>query len=312
MAGRLSVRVPDAASGTRVDRFVADSSGLSRAHVQRLIAEGRLTVDGRASKASAPLEPGSTVELDVPEAPVTALSAEDVPLRVVYEDADVLIVDKPAGLVTHPSPGHRSGTLVNALLARAGGLGTVAGPDRPGIVHRLDRDTSGLIMIGRHDTAQHYLMEQLRARRVKKRYLALVHGNVAASLGRIEAPIGRDPRHRTKMAVAPDGRPSVSGYRVRERFDGWTMLELDLITGRTHQLRVHLASIGHAVAGDRVYATGPARRGPDGLDRLFLHAWKLDLLALGGEHMIQATAALPAELERVLEPLRTPGQAGMS
>jgi 23S rRNA pseudouridine1911/1915/1917 synthase len=231
----------------------------------------------------------------------------DIPLRIVYEDDDLLIVDKPAGLVVHPSHGHHDGdTLVNALLARAGGseYGGIAGVARPGIVHRLDRDTSGLLMVAKHDAAQQSLMAQLKARRIRKTYQALVAGSVAAAVGRIEAPIGRDPKHRTRMAVVPDGRASVTGYRVRERFVGWTLLELDLVTGRTHQIRVHLDAIGHPVAGDPVYGTGTSRRGPDGLDRLFLHAWRLELAAPGDGHLIRATAPLPGELEAVLDGLR--------
>ena len=174
-------------------------------------------------------------------------------------------MDKPSGLVTHPAPGHETGTLVNALLALdaadGGGLATIAGMDRPGIVHRLDRDTSGLLMVARNDAAQASLQAQLKARRIAKRYLALVSGVVAAQLGRIEAPLGRDPRNRQRMAVVADGKPSVTGYRVRERFREWTLLELELVTGRTHQIRVHCASIGHPVAGDQVYGTGAAQIG---------------------------------------------------
>jgi 23S rRNA pseudouridine1911/1915/1917 synthase len=248
------------------------------------------------------------VRLDVPEPVALDLApAPDIPLAVVYEDDDLLIVDKPAGLVVHPAPGHRDGdTLVNALLARAGGAeyGGIAGVARPGIVHRLDRDTSGLLMIAKHDTAQHSLMAQLKARRVRKTYLALVAGSVSAAVGRVEAPIGRDPAHRTRMAVVPDGRPSTTGYRVRERFRDWTLLEVDLVTGRTHQIRVHLDAIGHPVAGDPVYGTGTSRRGPDGLDRLFLHAWRLELASPSDGHLIRATAPLPGELEATLDGLR--------
>ncbi|HEY5488883.1 MAG TPA: RluA family pseudouridine synthase, partial [Candidatus Limnocylindrales bacterium] len=232
------------------------------------------------------------------------------PLRVVYEDADVLIIDKPSGLITHPAPGHSTGTLVNALLARGGieAYGTVAGEDRPGIVHRLDRDTSGLIVIARNDRAQSALMAQLKARRVKKTYLALVQGAVPAENGRIEAPIGRDPRHYSHMAVIATGRPSVTGYRVRERLHGWTLLDVDLMTGRTHQIRVHLASIGHPIAGDPVYATGVARSGPPGLNRLFLHSWRLEFASVSGDRIIRAEAPLPPELETVLDDLRAERQ----
>jgi 23S rRNA pseudouridine1911/1915/1917 synthase len=167
-------------------------------------------------------------------------------------------------------------------------------------------------MVAKHDAAQAYLMAQLKARRVKKTYLALVHGQPGAAAGRIEAPIGRDPKHRMKMGVVPDGRPAVTGYRVRDRFAGWSLLELDLVTGRTHQIRVHLASIGHPVAGDPVYANGVARRGPDGLGRLFLHAWRLELAARDGERLIRAVAPLPEELEAVMVQLRDRSPGGMA
>jgi 23S rRNA pseudouridine1911/1915/1917 synthase len=309
VAGIRTVRVPDGPP-VRVDRVVTDATGLSRSHVQKLISEGRLTsvADGAALRANSIVTPGMEVRLDVP--PPVALDlapAPDIALDVVYEDDDLLIVDKPSGLVVHPSPGHHDGdTLVNALLARAGGAeyGGIAGVARPGIVHRLDRDTSGLLMVAKHDAAQRSLMTQLKARRVRKTYQALVQGNVGAAVGRIEAPIGRDPKHRTRMAVVPDGRESTTGYRVRERFAEWTLLELDLVTGRTHQIRVHLDAIGHPVAGDPVYGTGTSRRGPDGLGRLFLHAWRLELAAPSDGHLIRATAPLPDELETVLEGLR--------
>jgi 23S rRNA pseudouridine1911/1915/1917 synthase len=306
-AGVRMVRVPDGAAG-RIDRFVADATGLSRSHIQKLISDGRLTVDGVPLRANAIVPAGTEVRLDVPEPVALDLApAPHIELRVAYEDDDLLIVDKPAGLVVHPSAGHHDGdTLVNALLARANGseYGGIAGVARPGIVHRLDRDTSGLLMVAKHDAAQQSLMAQLKARRIRKTYQALVAGNVSAAVGRIEAPIGRDPRHRTRMAVTADGRASVTGYRVRERFTGWTLLELDLVTGRTHQIRVHLEAIGHPVAGDPVYGTGTSRRGPDGLDRLFLHAWRLELAAPGDGHLIRASAPLPGELEVVLNGLR--------
>jgi 23S rRNA pseudouridine1911/1915/1917 synthase len=311
--GVHALTVPAGAALQRVDRFVADVTGLSRSHVQKLISNGHLTSGGAPLKANAVVGPGTELRLVVPEAePLDLAPAPEIPLRIVHEDADLLIVDKPAGLVVHPSPGHAGGTLVNALLAHAepGSFGGIAGVQRPGIVHRLDRDTSGLLMVARTDAAQQSLMAQLKARRVKKTYLALVHGEVAAAVGRIEAPIGRDPKHRTRMAVVPDGRASTTGYRVRERFPGWTLLELDLVTGRTHQIRVHLDAIGHPVAGDPVYGTGTSRRGPDlrggvGLERLFLHAWRLELTSPSSGELIRAVAPLPPELEAVVDALRT-------
>jgi 23S rRNA pseudouridine1911/1915/1917 synthase len=308
VAGVRVLRVPEGPGG-RVDRYVADATGLSRSYVQKLISEGRLTASGEPLRANSIVGAGTELRLDIPEATPLDLTPEPgIALRVVYEDDDLLIIDKPAGLVVHPAPGHAGGTLVNALLAHGNGAGWggIAGVQRPGIVHRLDRDTSGLLMVARRDSAQASLMAQLKARRIKKTYQALVHGSVSAAAGRIEAPIGRDPRHRTRMAVVPDGRPSVTGYRVRERFTGWTLLELDLVTGRTHQIRVHLDAIGHPVAGDPVYGTGTSRRGPEGLDRLFLHAWRLELTSPSTGQLIRAVAPLPGELERVLAGLREP------
>jgi 23S rRNA pseudouridine1911/1915/1917 synthase len=302
-----TLTVPDGAGAQRVDRFVADVTGLSRSYVQKLISAGHLTASGDPLRANAIVGPGTKLRLEVPPAERAAIEPDSgIVLEVVYEDDDLLIVDKPSGLVVHPAPGHPSGTLVNALLGRDGGreYGGIAGVQRPGIVHRLDRDTSGLLIVAKRDSSQAALMAQLKARRIKKTYLALVEGSVAAAVGRIEAPIGRDPRHRTRMGVVQDGRPSVTGYRVRERFAAWTLLELDLVTGRTHQIRVHLDAIGHAVAGDRVYGTGTSRKGPEGLGRMFLHAWRLELASPSDGHLIRAEAPLPAELAAVVEALR--------
>jgi len=299
--------VPAGGGPTRVDRVVTDLSGMSRSHVQKLIAAGLLTRDGEPLRANVLVEPGTELVLEVPAPQAADLTpAPEIPLSIVHEDEDLLIIDKPAGLVVHPAPGHAADTLVNALIAHRGGdaFGGIAGVMRPGIVHRLDRDTSGLLMVARNDRAQGSLMAQIKARRIKKTYLALVAGSVAAAVGRIEAPIGRDPRHRTRMAVVPDGRAAITGYRVRERFVGWTLLELDLVTGRTHQIRVHLDAIGHPVAGDVVYGTGTSRRGPDGLARLFLHSWRLELTSPSSDRLIRAEAPLPPDLERVLDTLR--------
>ncbi len=306
---RQTIVVPEGGSG-RVDRFVADRTGISRSYVQKLISEGLVTVGGASIKANQPVVPGWTLDVEVPEPEPLDLAPEPIPLSVVYEDDDMLIVDKPAGLVVHPAAGHPSGTLVNALLARGTEYGGIAGVARPGIVHRLDRDTSGLLMVAKNDRAQGALMAQLKARRIKKTYLGLAMGSVAATTGRVEAPIGRDPAHRMKMTVIASGREAVTGYRVRERFAGWTLLELDLVTGRTHQIRVHLAAIGHPLAGDPLYGNGTSRRGPEGSTRLFLHSWRIELQAPSDGHLIRATAPLPGELESVLEGLRASGGLG--
>jgi 23S rRNA pseudouridine1911/1915/1917 synthase len=300
--------VPDGTAPVRVDRYLTDVTGLTRSHVQKLIASGHLTGAAGPLKANAMVAGGARLRLSIPPpAKLDLVPEPGIVLDVVYEDEDLLIVDKPAGLVVHPSPGHDTGTLVHALLGRQAGAeyGGIAGVRRPGIVHRLDRDTSGLLLVAKRDAAQASLMAQLKARRVKKTYLALVQGSVTAALGRIEAPIGRDPKQRTRMAVVADGRQSVTGYRVRERFPAWTLLELDLVTGRTHQIRVHLDAIGHPIAGDRVYGTGTSQRGPTGLGRMFLHAWRLEFSAPSDGRLIRAEAALPRELEAVLEELRS-------
>ncbi len=309
---RHELEVPASAGRRRVDRFVADLTGLSRSFVQRLIVDGRVTVEGRTVRANTVLEPGAIVVIEVPPPrPPDHLEPDPgIELSVVYEDPDLLVIDKPAGLVVHPSPGHREGTLVHALLGRGDHYGGIAGVLRPGIVHRLDRDTSGLIMVARNDAAQQSLMAQLKARRVKKTYLALAAGSVAAAVGRIEAPIGRDPRDRQRFAVVSDGRAAVTGYRVRERFPDWTLLELDLVTGRTHQIRVHLAAIGHPVAGDPIYGTGSSRRGPDGLGRLFLHAWRLEFTQPSSGDLLRVEAPLPPDLETVLTSLRAAADPG--
>jgi 23S rRNA pseudouridine1911/1915/1917 synthase len=304
--GPRTITVPDGEVIRRVDRFVADRTGLSRSYVQKLISEGLLTDHtGRRLRANSELRGGSvTLEVPPTEIPYHLEPDPTIPIEVVYEDDDLLIVNKPSGLVVHPAPGHWRGTLVNALLARGDHYGGIAGVARPGIVHRLDRDTSGLLIVARNDAAQAGVMAQLKARRVRKTYLALVQGSVGASVGRIEAPIGRDPKDRKRMAVVADGRRAVTGYRVRERFAGWTLLELDLVTGRTHQIRVHLSALGHSVAGDPVYGTGTARKGPDGLERLFLHAWRLELVSPQSAKLVRVEAPLPPELEAVLELLR--------
>jgi len=306
--GPRRLAIPDGQAIRRIDRFVADRTGLSRSYVQKLISEGLLVDDtGRRLRANTEVRgPGGvTLEVPPPEVPFHLEPDPTIPVDVVYEDDDVLIVNKPSGLVVHPAPGHWQGTLVNALLARGDHYGGIAGVARPGIVHRLDRDTSGLLIVARNDAAQAGLMAQLKARRVHKTYLALVQGSVSAAVGRIEAPIGRDPKDRKRMAVVPDGRAATTGYRVRERFRDWTLLELDLVTGRTHQIRVHCTALGHPVAGDPVYGTGTSRKGPDGLERLFLHAWRLELVSPTSAKLLRVEAPLPEALESVLEGLRT-------
>src|ERR671910_36927 len=256
--------------GTRLDRYVADQlPDLSRGTVQGLIESGRVRVDGQQRKPKFRMTPGEVVSVEIPSPRIDELLPDPIPLNVVYEDADVIVIDKPAGMVVHPAPGHPRGTLANALLAHVPGI-SVGGTQRPGIVHRLDKDTSGLIVAAKTDRGRTALVSQWESRSVEKAYLALVSGSVADEEAIIDAPIGRDPKNRQRMAVVRAGRPAVTQFRVVERFPDATLLEVSIETGRTHQIRVHLAFIGHPVVGDQVY--GRARLTGPHLDRQFLHA----------------------------------------
>ncbi len=296
----------------RLDRFVSDRLDLSRTRVQKLVAAGRVTVDGRAAKKSEELAEGSVVEVTVPPPRSVAIVAEDLPLDIVFEDDHVVVVDKPAGMVVHPAPGHRSGTLVNALLWHVNSLSGVGGRARPGIVHRLDRDTSGLLVVAKTDQAHGKLADALRARRIKRLYLAACWGHLAESPLTVDAPIGRDPNDRKRMAVVEGGRRARTRMRVRERWLRADLLDVALETGRTHQIRVHLAHIGHPVVGDATYGVGwerglggPTRRWVDELarrtPRQFLHAHRLVFEhPVTGERM-ELEAPLPPDLAAVAE-----------
>jgi 23S rRNA pseudouridine1911/1915/1917 synthase len=297
------------AGGIRLDKYLADEvPGLSRSASQRLIDNGQVTVNGEPVKASYKVRPGDLVVASLPaEEPIRPV-AEAIPLRIVYEDTALLVVDKPAGMVVHPAPGHPSGTLVNAVLAHLPELAGT-GDERPGIVHRLDRDTSGLILIAKTDKVRRALQRQFKERQVYKAYLALLDGHLQPGWGRIEAPIGRDPQHRQRMAVLPGGRESVTEYHVLEQFDhqvgpvagAYTLIEAEPRTGRTHQIRVHMSSIGHPVAGDRVYGR---RRTRLPLDRQFLHARRLAFKHPLSGQRLEMEAPLADDLAAVLDLLR--------
>ncbi len=296
-----------AEGGVRLDKLLpAEVPGLSRSAAQSLIASGRVQVNGQAVKASHKARPGDRVTVDLPAPEAAVPVAQAIPLNVVYEDDYLVVVDKPAGMVVHPAPGHTEGTLVNAVLARYPELAS-SGDDRPGIVHRLDRDTSGLIVVARSDKVRRALQRQFQQHTVQKVYLALLHGALQPNWGRIEAPLGRDPHHRQRVAVLPGGREAVTEYHVVEVFRApgtsgdLTLVTAEPKTGRTHQIRVHFASIGHPVVGDRTYGH---RRAPLQPARQFLHAWRL-----GFEHPVtgrrlELEAPLPADLASVLESLR--------
>lgn len=289
--------VEGAAPPGRADRAVAAVAGISRAHAQRLISDGRALIDGRRCRASDRLDGGERVTAELSAPPDDTLEPTSVPLRLAYEDAQMLIVDKPAGMVVHPSAGHASDTLVNALVGRSmlrgEALGSIAGVGRPGIVHRLDRDTSGLIVVAKTDAAQAALMRQFGERSVGKWYAALVRGEPESVRGRIEAPIGRDRADRQRMAVVAGGREATSEYERLAGGGGYTLLLVRPLTGRTHQIRAHLAHIGLPIAGDLRYG---GREGPGGLRRQFLHATRLELDRPSDGRRLAAWSELPPDL----------------
>jgi len=294
--------------GQRLDKALAEAlPEMSRAQVQRLIAEGRVTVDGTPLKAATRLQGGEQISIDLPPTRPVELLAEDLPLDIRYEDHEILVVNKPAGMVVHPSAGHESGTLVNGVLAHCPELEGVGGERRPGIVHRLDKDTSGLIVIAKNDQALRFLQEQFKKRQVKKRYLALVDGRFQRGEALIDAAIGRDPRERKRMAVIAPGSSATSRaaqtvVRTLQLYREATLLECWPKTGRTHQIRVHLAFAGHPIVGDMVYGR---RKQLFALDRHFLHAAGLQFRRPSDNSEVMLEAELPEELEELLQ-LLTP------
>jgi len=281
-------------AGLRLDQWVhARLPEFSRARIQEWIKLGRVRVNGTACRASVAVRAGDAVEVEPLEAAPLKASAEDIPLRVLYEDAAVVAIDKPAGMVVHAGAGVHSGTLVNALLHRFDTLSGTGGPLRPGIVHRLDRYTSGVLLVAKTDAAHQKLAAQFAGREVEKVYLALVQGKVKQESGRIERPIARDPVHRTRMtARLSEGRAAWSEYRVTRRFENFTLLEVRIGTGRTHQIRVHLASIGHPVVGDTLYGAKAQLE----LGRFFLHAHRIRFRSPASGEAVEVEAPLPAEL----------------
>jgi 23S rRNA pseudouridine1911/1915/1917 synthase len=306
-----TITVPEEQTGTRLDLFlVSVLAGRSRAHIQRLIAEGRVHVDGTAARRNQPVRPGQQIAVEIPEPAEPALQPEPLPLTVIYEDHDLIVVDKPAGMVVHPAAGHATGTLVHALLHHAGDLSGIGGERRPGIVHRLDRGTSGLMVVAKHDAAHEVLARQFRDRQVEKEYVALVWGVVQAGR-RIDLPIGRHPSERKKMSArARRSREAVTRI-VRARpvlGRALTLANVAIQTGRTHQIRVHLSAIGHPIAGDALY--GGVRRHMPGdlrplarLERPFLHAARLAFVHPSDGRRMAFESPLPDDLRRVLDGL---------
>ena len=293
----LTVQLADA--GKRLDHYLQEQlPQYSRSRLQSWIKDGHALVNGAAAKASMALRGGESVTVAPGALPPLNAAPEDLPLEILYEDDAVIAVDKPAGLVVHAGAGNHSGTLVNRLVHHFASLSTMGGDLRPGIVHRLDKGTSGVLLVARTDAAHRALAAQFSGRSVEKTYLALVHGAVSGKAGteadRVTTPIERDSARRTRMTTrSGKGRSALTEYRVKQKFEKFTYLEVRIGTGRTHQIRVHLASIGHPVAGDRLYGGQPA-------ERIFLHAWRIAFVSPATEERVSVTAPLPEQLQRWL------------
>jgi 23S rRNA pseudouridine1911/1915/1917 synthase len=307
--------VPEEAAGTRLDRFLAEAlPSYTRSAIRRFLDLGRVRVDGaRAAKAGLPLRPGMVIEVDPPSPEPAPLLPESIPIEVVFEDRDLAVVDKPAGLVVHPGHGNPTGTLVHALLGRGIALAPAGGALRPGIVHRLDRETSGLLVVAKSDPAHRALARAFASRAVSKTYVALVWGRPVPAEGRIDRAVGRSRADRTRMSVhSPRGRAATTLYRTRERLAGATLLEVDLVTGRTHQIRVHFSAIGHAVVGDARYGGSPwksLRPGPvrDALRecrRIALHAERLALAHPITGKALEFRVPIPPDFDALVEAFR--------
>lgn len=300
---RLAVLEDD--RGVRLDSFLVARAGLTRTRAQHLIAQGAVRVSGATRPKNHRLHPGEVVEVEIPPPRETEPVAQELPLSFLYQDEHLAVISKPAGMVVHPSAGHPDGTLVNALLGAVGDLSGVGGVMRPGIVHRLDRDTSGLLVVAKHDRAHLALQEMVKDRRLHRSYLTLVHGVPASRQGTVEAPVGRDPRDRKRMAVTSfGGRPSLTHFQVLEEWDRACLLHVELVTGRTHQIRVHLSYIGHPVAGDRVYGKVGELERELGLERQFLHAYRMAFPHPVTGKELSFEDPLPPDLSRALLRLR--------
>lgn len=280
----------------RLDRYLAQVlPQSSRAHLQKLIRQGHVLINGQMAKPSQKLTRTDRITVDLP--PLTGPPlAEPIPVAIIYEDEDILVVDKPAGMIVHPAPGHPSHTLVNAILACCPSLAISNEIMRPGIVHRLDKDTSGLIVIAKNDLAREYLVSQFKSHTVSKKYLVLVKGRLSPEQGIVEAPIGRDPNHRQRMAISEAGKQAITQYQVREYFDDYTLVEISPLTGRTHQIRVHLSAIGYPVVGDPIYGVKSTH-----LKRQFIHAYRLGFRLPSTKQYREFNSPLPAELEQALQ-----------
>ncbi|VAX26049.1 Ribosomal large subunit pseudouridine synthase D [hydrothermal vent metagenome] len=294
------MKVPGDSEGDRLDRFLALAGlGLTRTRAGKLIELGAVLVDGHTAKASTNVKEGQTITVNIPEPQPLDVEAQDIPLEIVYEDDDIVVVNKPAAMVTHPGAGHSHGTLVNALLHHCKFLSGIGGVLRPGIVHRLDKDTSGLIVVAKNDAAHLSMSEQLKSRTLSRKYLAVVKGFPKKREGEVNAPVGRHPKNRKKMAVVENGgKEAVTRYKTLQEMGKATLLEISLVTGRTHQIRVHMLSINHPVIGDRTYSRGA----PDyKIKRQALHAWKISFQRPSDGEVIMLKAPMPDDMKSLVE-----------
>ncbi len=288
--------------GKRLDIYIAENfNELSRTMIKKLIESNNILVNGKSEKVSYKVQANDNISIDVPEAKETKLKAQEIPLDIIYEDSDIIVVNKPKGMVVHPANGNPDGTLVNAILSICkNSLSGIGGELRPGIVHRLDKDTSGLIIVAKNDKAHINMSEQIKERNVKKTYIALVRGNVPEEEATINMPIGRSTKDRKKMAVTKNGKQAITHFKVLKRYSKYTLLEIKIETGRTHQIRVHMAEIGYPVVGDAVYSNG---KNEFGIEGQMLHAYKLEFMhPITNKHM-ELTVPLPQYFEEILKKL---------
>lgn len=299
---KITLKATDENSGERLDKFIADNSDISRSYAAKLCEDGLVILGGKPLAKKYKITGGEEIEIDVPKPEELSIEPEDIPLDIVYEDSDVIVVNKPQGLCVHPAPGNESGTLVNGLVYHCGGeLSAINGVIRPGIVHRIDKDTSGLLIVAKNNEAHLKLSEQLKERKTMRKYVALVNGNIKEEGGTINKPIARNPVDRKKMAVVQGGREAITHFNVLERFGQYTLVECILETGRTHQIRVHMASIGHSIVGDPLYGI---KKEKFNLQGQLLHAKTIGFVHPTTGEMMEFSSEIPEYFQKVLEKLR--------
>lgn len=299
---KITLKATDENSGERLDKFIADNSDISRSYAAKLCEDGLVMLGGKPLAKKYKITGGEEIEIDVPKPEELSIEPEDIPLDIVYEDSDVIVVNKPQGLCVHPAPGNESGTLVNGLVYHCGGeLSAINGVIRPGIVHRIDKDTSGLLIVAKNNEAHLKLSEQLKERKAMRKYVALVNGNIKEEGGTINKPIARNPVDRKKMAVVQGGREAITHFNVLERFRQYTLVECILETGRTHQIRVHMASIGHSIVGDPLYGI---KKEKFNLQGQLLHAKTIGFVHPTTGEMMEFSSEIPEYFQKVLEKLR--------